>query len=524
MQEENQQTVSFLKSQFAVAMFLCVVIVIASIAINPAISVILIPLIVVLQRKIIKCTEPYQRLVDAQVTADSIIEEANKQSNQTIQEANQKSNEIIQERQSRLQDLNNKLSDKEKTYQSIVDEAEKEIKQNNQTLTEENERLFNLKRDLSTAVQSLQGMIVELNDEVLYQEFGLYKPMFNFTSSERYKIELDAIRNQQKQLIKNDTAALAATEWTVNNSKTEGKRMTNNMKKLLLRSFNNECDICVSKVKYNNFDSIKKRITNSYTAISKLGSNMQLSINPLYYEMKIKELHLAFEYEQKKQEEKEHQKEIREQERELAKLRREIEEERKKIKKEKMHYASAIVTAKEQLALSTDPAEREAIQTKIDELEETAKEIDKNLVDIDYREANQRAGYVYIISNIGSFGKDIYKIGMTRRLNPMDRIDELGDASVPFNFDVHALIFSDNAPQLEAALHQAFDAQKLNLVNTRREFFNVSLKDIERVVKENFDGTVEFVEIPEATQYRESKKMKESAQTSEPDDTQVTPV
>lgn len=148
MQEENQQTVSFLKSQFAVAMFLCVVIVIASIAINPAISVILIPLIVVLQRKIIKCTEPYQRLVDAQVT-------------------------------------------KEKTYQSIVDEAEKEIKQNNQTLTEENERLFNLKRDLSTAVQSLQGMIVELNDEVLYQEFGLYKPMFNFTSSERYKIELD---------------------------------------------------------------------------------------------------------------------------------------------------------------------------------------------------------------------------------------------------------------------------------------------------------------------------------------------
>ena len=130
--------------------------------------------------------------------------------------------------------------------------------------------------------------------------------------------------------------------------------------------------------------------------------------------------------------------------------------------------------------------------------------IDASMQQVDYRAANQKAGYVYIISNIGAFGENVYKIGMTRRLEPMDRIDELGDASVPFNFDVHALIFSDNAPALEAALHHAFEDRKVNMVNTRREFFRVTLDEIEQVVRENYDKTVEFVRVPEAQQYRQS--------------------
>ena len=97
---------------------------------------------------------------------------------------------------------------------------------------------------------------------------------------------------------------------------------------------------------------------------------------------------------------------------------------------------------------------------------------------------------------------------MTRRLDPQDRIDELGDASVPFNFDVHAMIFSENAPALEAALHKAFENRKLNMVNTRREFFLVTLDEIKDVVRKNFDKTVEFIDIPDAEQYRLSVKMK----------------
>ena len=123
------------------------------------------------------------------------------------------------------------------------------------------------------------------------------------------------------------------------------------------------------------------------------------------------------------------------------------------------------------------PIEKEA------QLESHIKDIEKAIADIDYRQANMKAGYVYVISNIGSFGPNVYKIGMTRRLDPQDRVDELGDASVPFNFDVHAMIFSDDAPALEAALHRAFEDRKINMVNTRREFFNVTLDEIKEVVK-----------------------------------------
>ena len=134
--------------------------------------------------------------------------------------------------------------------------------------------------------------------------------------------------------------------------------------------------------------------------------------------------------------------------------------------------------------------------------------MEKALKDVDYRAANERAGYVYVISNIGAFGEGVYKIGMTRRLEPKDRIDELGGASVPFRFDIHALIFSDDAPKLETALHNAFADKRVNMVNGRKEFFHVSLKEIEQVVRENYDKTVDFKYLPDAEQYRESMKMR----------------
>lgn len=206
-----------------------------------------------------------------------------------------------------------------------------------------------------------------------------------------------------------------------------------------------------------NPEIIRKRIIKSCEDLNKLNSKMQISVSPGYLDLKLQEMNLCYEYAMKKQEEKEEQKRIREEQREAQKSQREIEEELKQI---------------------------------------------------DYREANQRAGYVYIISNIGSFGENIYKIGMTRRLDTMDRVDELGDASVPFRFDVHAMIFSDDAPALEAALHRAFDDRKVNMVNTRREFFHVTLEEIEEVVRKNYDKTVEFTKLPNAEQYRESQMIR----------------
>ena len=235
---------------------------------------------------------------------------------------------------------------------------------------------------------------------------------------------------------------------------------------------------------------------------------MDISIKPAYLNLKIEELQLAFEYQLKKQEEKEAQKAARAELREAARLQKEIEAQRKKIEKEHTHYQTAYEHLLKQLEQAPDDP---ALLAKKIDLENQLSDIDKAIKDIDYREANQRAGYVYVISNIGAFGPDVYKIGMTRRLDPQDRVDELGDASVPFNFDVHAMIFSDDAPALETALHKAFEDRKLNMVNTRREFFHVTLDEIKEVVKKNFDKTVEFIDVPDAEQYRVSLKMQQEA-------------
>lgn len=325
-------------------------------------------------------------------------------------------------------------------------------------------------------------------------------------SSDVYKERLTTIRNQQKQMIKQDIAASGNTDWTVNNNKAKGRKMVNDMKKLLLRAFNSECDETIGKVKYNNIETSVRKIVKSAEQIQKLGTIMSVYINQSYIDLKIVELYLAFEYQQKKQQEKEEQREFRAQQREEAKLKKEIEEKRKKIKKEQTHYQQAL---KNLLSQIKEHGETEDLIAKKAELETELSNIDKSIKDIDYREAKQKAGYVYVISNVGSFGENIYKIGMTRRLEPQDRVDKLGDASVPFKFDVHAMIFSDNAPALEAALHRAFEDRKLNMVNTRREFFYVTLDEIKQVVKENFDKTVEFIDFPDAEQYRTSLKMRE---------------
>lgn len=245
----------------------------------------------------------------------------------------------------------------------------------------------------------------------------------------------------------------------------------------------------------------EKKIRQSADTIAKLGSALSINISPQYLNLKIDELTVAFEYQMKKQEEKEALKEARAEQREAQKLAKEIAEQRKKLEKEQTHYEAAYSKVMKQLNESPDDPD---LIAKRNELEAHLQDIDKAMKDVDYREANQRAGYVYVISNIGAFGENVYKIGMTRRLEPQERVDELGSASVPFNFDVHAMIFSDDAPALEAALHRAFEDRKVNMVNPRREFFNVTLDEIKEVVKKNYDKTVEFIDLPDAEQFRMS--------------------
>jgi hypothetical protein len=315
-------------------------------------------------------------------------------------------------------------------------------------------------------------------------------------------------------MVKSHKAAYCIQSVTLNNSVREGELMIKDYLKLLLRSFNNECDASILRVKFNNIKSIEKKITKAFEILNNLGQRMSIVLSADYLNLKLSELYLCYEYELKKQEEKEEQRRIREQMREEAKVQKEIEEIKAKIEKEEKHFNQAMISTNELLQKAKTDAERELLRNELTNIQENLSGIEKDKQDVLYREQHTRAGYVYIISNIGSFGENIYKIGVTRRLDPQERVDELGDASVPFYFDVHAMIFSDDAPSLENALHKAFDDTRLNRINLRREFFHVKLEEIEEVVKRNFNKPVEFTKLAQAEQYRQSLMLKTNLQSS----------
>lgn len=355
--------------------------------------------------------------------------------------------------------------------------------------------------ELHAAADEKEKEIYKLTTEIEMQEFGIYTPTYDFATSDLYKLALKNLRDMQKEAIKNGVAVMASSQLTVDGSVSKGTKMLKDIQKLLLRAFNSECDDIIEHVRLSNAQLSGERICKSAAQISKLAANWKLQLSDQYIQYKLQEMHLALDFQQKKAEEKEHIRALKEQQREEARVQKEIEEARKRLQKEQAHYNNALSTILERIAASGETAE---LLEKKEELLSHLDDTQKAIQDVDYREANKRAGYVYVISNVGAFGENVYKIGMTRRLDPMERVDELGDASVPFRFDVHALIFSDDAPSLENALHAAFESKKVNKVNHRREFFRVTLDEIKNEVRKNFDKTVEWADIPEADEYRQS--------------------
>lgn len=364
---------------------------------------------------------------------------------------------------------------------------------------------------LEKQAREKQDQIVVMDDEILYQSFGFYQPKYNLESSEEYKNTLELIREKQKKLVKDQKATHHSDNWQLDGSLSKGRTMNNNNIKLTLRAFNNECDTAISKVKFNNIESVEKRIRSAMDTLNKVNKHNKITITQQYLDLKLKELYLAYEYEQKKEEEREEQRRIKEQIREEQRVLQEIQKMKEKIEKEESHFNQALSKLHAQLSAAGDEKKAD-IEEKIKEIEAQLSLLEKSKENVLDREQNTRAGYVYVISNIGSFGENVYKIGMTRRLEPLDRVKELGDASIPFTFDVHAMIFSDDAPKLEAALHRSFHSQRLNRINERKEFFAVTLNEIEEVVRRNHNNTIEFTKIAEAQEYRQTLNLKSQSQ------------
>ncbi len=337
--------------------------------------------------------------------------------------------------------------------------------------------------------------LVDLDDERVLQEVGIYRYHHPLEDSAEYHGQLQGLQERVKEFIKSGSAILASEMFTFNNSLAKGRKMTSDFSKLMLRAYNAEADNCVRSVRSGNVITAKNRLESSVTSIAKLGSMMDMRVNPDYHALRNEELELTSDFQMKVQEERESAREERDRLREERKAEQELAAERERLDKERAHLANALAA----LQAAGDTAGSAALEEKLVALDDA---IAKN----DFRAANIRAGYVYVISNRGAFGHDMVKIGMTRRLEPMDRVRELGDASVPFPFDVHALFFAEDAVTIETELHRAFASSRVNMVNERREFFFATPEQVRVALAERVGNLLEFTDEPEATQYMQSKK------------------
>ena len=400
-------------------------------------------------------------------------------------------------------------------YKSITDiEAEVLDQKKNleQLISAKNSEIKNIEDNFNTLDSNYQIALetyTKLRKEVsIFEskldliEFGLYEPVYNFEKSDDYRSEQNKIIELQKSMISNDTAAICHTQWTVEGSEAKGKAVVKVYKKLMLRAFNGESDVLIAKVKWNNVNQMKERMQKIFDAINKLGEGFKVNLNDVYLDLKRKELILEHEYQTKRQQEKEEMRAIQEELREEEKAKREFEQAQKEAEKEEASYQKALDKARKEIELTTGE-KHDKLQSQIEQLEIELKEAQEKKERALSMAQQTKRGHVYIISNIGSFGENVYKIGMTRRLEPTDRVKELGDASVPFQFDIHAMIYSDEAPRLENELHRAFNNKKVNMLNNRKEFFNVTLDEIEEKAKE-IGLVAEFSRLPEAMEYRET--------------------
>ena len=395
-----------------------------------------------------------------------------------------------------------------KKYSSIIS-IEDEIQKLEKDKSDEIFKIDTLRNDYKNKLEifnQLTKALQGVEEEYELTTYGFYKPTYIFETSEEYKRKLEEVQKKQKNMLLQKDAVICNEKWTIQGSVSEGTKFTNKAIKLTLRAFNGECDSTITKVKWNNYNTMKERIIKSYDLINKLNESSKIIIENEYLDLKLEELKLTYECQEKIYQEKEEQRAIREQMREEEKAQKEIEKVQQDAEKEEAMYQKALKKVREQL-LSAKAEEMGELKLKIETLEKSLNEAISKKERALSMAQQTRSGHVYVISNIGSFGDDIYKIGMTRRLEPMDRVRELGDASVPFLFDVHAMIYSKDAPSLEKELHREFNYSRVNMVTGRKEFFNISMREIEDKIK-TLGETIEFTKIAEAKEFRESIALK----------------
>lgn len=417
---------------------------------------------------------------------------------------------LLQDLERRLQEINLEIKAKENVVKNQdIDIANKEQKI---------KKLLKKIEITEANINELENKEIELKEiEKKYSDikdygpeipgsYGLYEPKYYMNNSSQYKQWLKELRDKQKKMISSKEAIETNTEWRVNDSKREGNKLINRVMKIAFRAFNGECDAIIATVKYySKYEARRERIYRSYETVNEMIDIMNMRISQGYLVLKYEELDLVFGYELKLKEEREALSKLREIQRDEEIAKQEYEREINRIEKEQTHYRNELAKIREELK-KTAEKEKQKYEKRIDELLKKVEQLEEEK--INYKNLfENKAGYVYIISNIGAFGESVFKIGTTRRLDPYERIDELSNASVPFRFEPHALIFCENCYEVEREFHNYFGKNRINSINMYKEFFNIPIAVLEDYVISKYP-TVQFARVAEAIEYNLSLSKK----------------
>ncbi|ENK3118171.1 MULTISPECIES: DUF4041 domain-containing protein [Vibrio] len=444
--------------------------------------------------------------IDEALTKAKEEHERLKKANESLQQATEIAKQALSKINAETADLQ-ALKGQDDSLKISILEQQQSLDAAQNTLNELHANIEKGELDLNELMGGID-LYSRLDEYTAHGHFEM--PQYLYETSTRYSEEIKDIRQQQKDMIKAKTAVTFPETTVISNDKSLNKKILNGQVKLMLTAFNIECDMLIGKVSPSSFGRTLERIEKLANNLEKSAATLECGFDIDYIELKFEECKLQYQYTLKKQEEIAEQKLIKEQIREEQRAIKEFEKAIAEAEKEEKMYRNLLDKAQQELAQANEQ-ERSEMEQRIAILEQQLAEAEAKEERAKSMAEQTRKGHVYVISNIGSFGEDVYKIGLTRRLEPMDRVKELGDASVPFPFDVHAMIYTDDAPALETALHREFHSQRVNAVNLRKEFFSVDLEEIKDAVEKIAGVDAEFKMTALAEDYYESLRLSDAA-------------
>jgi hypothetical protein len=449
----------------------------------------------------------YQTIIDAEAKAREVLNEAAIQANALREEANSaivRQQYEAEEARARTREEIKELKERaERIMETATQQAARIIADANVRAEEiAGDAYEALKRadSLEKTAKALRNIIEGYGDQYIIPSFSLLDQLADEYGYTEAGEELKKSRERMRLMIKSGTAA--SCDYVEANRKETAINF-------VLDAFNGKVDTILSGVKHDNHGTLSQKIRDSFYTVNNNGKAFRnAAITQEYLSERLEELKWAATVQELRLKEREEQRMIKEQIREEEKARRDFERAIKEAAKEEEMLKKAMERIQRELGLASEDqkAKYESQLAELGDRLRLAEEKNQRALSM----AQQtRTGHVYVISNIGSFGEDVYKVGMTRRLEPLDRIRELGDASVPFAFDVHSMILSDDAPTLERELHKKFVRMQMNKVNARKEFFRISLKEIKDEI-EKLGIEVKWTMVSEAREYRESLAIEEA--------------